>query len=115
MGKEIGRFYKNNLSKFFTATLKKTFLSSSDSHKSSASNSTRTSILSRFDNKHITTNKNKNKISNTDYIQSCATPQEQNYSVQATSTTTHLTPLNATLTISSVKLHTTTELPPTGK
>ena len=40
---------------------------------------------------------------------------EKNYSVQATSTTTHLTPLHDTLPIPSVKLHTTTELPPSGK
>ena len=69
----------------------------------------------QVDNKHITTNQNKNKISNTDDIQSCVTPQKQNYSVQATFTPTHLTPLNATLTIPSVNLHTTTKLPPAGK
>ena len=38
-----------------------------------------------------------------------------NYSVQATSTTTHLTPFDATLPIASVKLHTTIELSPAGK
>ena len=37
------------------------------------------------------------------------------YSVQAISMTTHLTPLNAALTIASVKLHKTTKLPPDGK
>ena len=36
-------------------------------------------------------------------------------SVQAKSTTTNLTPFNATPPIVSVKLHTTTELPPDGK
>ena len=39
----------------------------------------------------------------------------KNYSVHATSTTTHLNTLNDTLPIVSVKLHTTTELPPAGK
>ena len=43
------------------------------------------------------------------------TPQKQNYCVQDTSTTTHLTTLNATLPIPYVKLHTATELPPSGK
>ena len=43
------------------------------------------------------------------------TPQKQNYSVQATSTTTHLAPLNATLPILSVKLHTITKFLPAGK
>ena len=43
------------------------------------------------------------------------TPRKQSYSVQAASTTTHLTPFNATLPIASIKLHTTTELPPAGK
>ena len=37
---------------------------------------------------------------------------EKNYSVQATSQTTHLTPLNAPLPITTVELHTTTKLPP---
>ena len=39
---------------------------------------------------------------------------EKNYIVQATSTTTHLNPLNATMYIKSVKLHATTTLPLTG-
>ena len=96
-------------------TLKKAFLSYSSSHTSSEINSTQTSIFSRLDNKHITTNQNKNNISNTDNIHSCVTPQKQNYNVQATCTTTNLTPLNAALHILSVKLQTTTELPPAGK
>ena len=40
---------------------------------------------------------------------------KKNYSVQATSTTTNLTPFNATLYLTSVKLHPTTKLPLTGK
>ena len=114
MGKEIGRFYKHNRSKLFTPTLKKYVLSSSDSHTSSASYSTQTSISYRLDNKHITTNQNKNNTSNTDGVQSCVTPQK-NYSVQAKLTPTHLTPFNYTLPITSVKLHTTTKLTPSGK
>ena len=88
--------------------MKKHFLSYSASHTSSTSNLTRTYILSRLNNKHITTNQNKNNISNTDDIQSRVTPQKQNYSAQETSTNTPLTPLNATLNIASVKLHKTT-------
>ena len=115
MGKEIGRLYKNNQSKLSTPTLTKPGLSSSAAHISSASNLTRTSISSQLDNKDITTNQNKNNTSNTDDIHSCVTPQKQNYSVQATSTTTNFTPLNATLYLKSVKLHTTTKLPLTDK
>ena len=74
MGKDIGRLYKNNRSKLSTLTLKKPGLSSSASHTSSASNSTRTYISPRLDNKHITTNHNKNNISNKYDIQSCVTP-----------------------------------------
>ena len=61
------------------------------------------------------TNKNKNNISNTYDIQSCVTPRKQNYSVQETSTTNNLTPLNGILPIAPVKLHTTTDLTPAGK
>ena len=115
MGKEIGHFYKNNRLELSTLTLKEAVLSSSASHTSSASNSTRTYISSRLNNKHITTNQNKNNISNTYDIHSCVTQRKQNYSVQATSKTTYLMPLNATFPIEYVKLHTTTELPPAGK
>ena len=101
--------------KLSTPTLKKPVLSSSASHTSSASNSKRTSISSRLDNKHIITNQNEKNISNTYDIHSFVTPQKQNYSVHAKSTTTTLKPLNFTLTIVSVKLHTTTKLPLTGK
>ena len=44
----------------------------------------------------------------------CSTTKK-NYSVQATSTPTHLTPLNDTPPIPYVKLYTTTKLTPTGK
>ena len=40
---------------------------------------------------------------------------KNNYSVQATSTTTHLIPLKATLHIASVELHTTKKLSPARK
>ena len=73
-----------------------------------------TYISSRLDNRKTTTNHNKDNISNTDDIQLCVTPKT-NYSVQATYEPTHLTPSNYTLTIASIKLHTTTILPPNGK
>ena len=53
-------------------------------------------------------------IPNKYYIHSCVTTQK-NYSVHAKSTTTHLTPLNSTLPIAPVELHTTRKLPPDGK
>ena len=102
-------------SELCTLTLNKPVLSYSAAHASSASNSTGTSILSQLYNKDITKNHNRNSISNTDDIHSCVTPQKQNYSVQDTSTTTHLTSLNTTLTISYVNLHATTKLPPARK
>ena len=108
-------FIQKNRSKLSIPTLKKPGLSPSACHISSASNSTRTSISSRIDNKHITNNQNKNNIPNKDGIQSFVIPRKQNYSVLATYTPTHLTPLNATLTIPYIKLHTTTKLPPAGK
>ena len=40
---------------------------------------------------------------------------EKNYSVRATSTKTCLTPLNATLPIAHVELHTTKQFPLNGK
>ena len=40
---------------------------------------------------------------------------KKNYSVQDTSTTTGLKPLNTTLPLSPAELHTTTKLPPAGK
>ena len=54
----------------------------------------------------LLSNQNKNNTSNIYDLHSCITPQKQNYSFQATSTTTHLTPLKATLPISTVELHT---------
>ena len=115
MGKEIGRSYKYNRSKISTPTLKKPVLSSSADHTLYANNSTGTSISSQLDNKDITINQNKNNTSNTDDIQSCVTPQKQNYSVQATSTPTLLTPFKATLPIVPVELHKTKQLPLAGK
>ena len=114
-GQENWPFYHNHRSKLSTPTLRKPILSSSASHTSSASNSTRTSISSQLDNKYITTNQNKNNISNTDDIHSCVTPLKQNHSVQATYTNTHLTPFNTALPIAPVELHTTKQLTPSGK
>ena len=115
MVKDIGRFYKNNRPKQSTPTFKRPVLSSSAAHASYVSNSTGTSISSQLDNKDITKNQNRNNTSNTDDIHSCVTPRKINYSVQATSTTTRLTPLNTTLTIAPVELHKTKQLPSAGK
>ena len=67
---EIGRSYKYNPLKISNPTLKKTVLSSSADHTSSASNSIPTSISSQRDNKEITTNQKNNNTSNTDDIHS---------------------------------------------
>ena len=115
MGKEIGSSFKYNRSKISTPTLKKTVLSSSTAHTSSASNLTQTFISSHLDNEDSTAIQNKKDTSNTDDIHSCVTPQKQNYSVQATSTTTCLTPLITTLPLAPIELTKTTELPPVGK
>ena len=114
MGKRIGRFCKNKRSKLSTLKPKQPVLSYSASHTLSATNLTQAYISSRLDNKHITTNQNKNNISNTDVIQSCVTLRKK-YSVQATYTPTHLTPLNTTLPIAYDKLLTTTKSPLAGK
>ena len=92
-----------------------TWLSSSVYHTSYARNYTRIPISYRLNIKQVTTNQKNHNISNTDDIQSCVTPQKQNYSVHATYTLTDFMPLNATLTISSVQLYTPIELPSDGK
>ena len=115
MVKDIGCLYKYNRPTQSTPTFKKLVLYSSADNVSSASNSTGTSISSQFDNKYITTNQNKNNISNTNDIHSCVTPRKKHYSVQDTSTTTRLTPLNTTLHIAPVELHKTKKLPQAGK
>ena len=68
-----------------------------------------------LENRDITAIQNTSDISNKNDIQSCVTPQKQNYSVQATYTTTYLTPLIPTLTLPPVELTTTTELARVGK
>ena len=115
MVKDNGHIYKYNRPKQSTAIFKKHVLSSSASHASSTSNSIGTSISPQLDNKDITKNQNKNNTSNIYDIQSCVSPRKQNYSVQATSTTTCLAPLNTTITIAPVELHKTKQLPPSGK
>ena len=67
-----------------------------------------TIISYQLENKDSTAIKNKSDISNIDDIQSCVTPRKQNYSVQATSTTTCLTPLIATLPLAPIELTKTT-------
>ena len=54
-------------------------------------------------------------ISDTDDIHSCATPQKQNISVQATTKPPRLTPLITNLPLLPVELPKTTHLPPLGK
>ena len=115
MGKEIGCSFKYNRLKISTPTIKKPVLSSSAAHTSSASNLTWTSISSQLDNKDSTTNQNKKNTSYTDDIHSCVTLRKQNYSVNTTSTHPYLTPLNNTLPIEPVELHTTTKLSPASK
>ena len=115
MGKEIGCSFKYNRLKISTPTLKKTILSSSAAHTLYASNSTGTSISSQLDNKDITTNQDKDNTSNTYDIHSCVTPRKNNYSVQATSTSPILTPLNTTIYIAPIELHTTEKLTLSGK
>ena len=105
MVNDIGHLYKCNRPKQSTTTFKKPTLSSSAAHKSSESNLTLTSISSQPDNKDITTNQNNNNNLNTYDIHSCAIPWKQYYSVQATYTSTCLTPLNTTRPIAPVELH----------
>ena len=115
MGKEIGCSFKYKQSKIFTPTFKKHLSSSSSSHTSYARYLTTTFISSQLENEDSTEIQNKNNTSNTNDIHSCVTHQKQNYSVQATSTTTCLTRLNTTLHIAPVELQKKTKLPPVGK
>ena len=108
-------FKKYNRLKQSTPTFKKPVLSYSAAHSSSANNPKETSISYQLDNKDITTNQNKNHTPNIDDIQSCVTPQKQNYSVQAIYETTCFIPLNTTLPIAPVEIHKTKQLPPAGK
>ena len=115
MGKYIGRSYKYNRLKISTPTLKKPVLSSSSNYTSYTTSLSQTILSSQLENKDSTAIQNMSDISNTDDIQSCVTPRKQNYSVQATYTTTRLTPLTTTLLLAPVELTKTTELPPVGK
>ena len=115
IGKDIGRFYKYDRSKISTPIFRKPALSSSSNYTSYTTSLSQTIISSQLENKDSTAIQNTSDISNTDYIQSCVTPQKQNYSVQATSTTTCLTPLITTLPLAPFELTKTTELPPVGK
>ena len=93
MCKYIGRSYKYNRSKISTPTLKKPVLSSSSNYISYTTSLSQTILSSQLENKDSNAIQNMSDISNTDDIQSCVTPRKQNYSVQATYTTTSLTPL----------------------
>ena len=103
--------FQNNRSKRLTPTPNKPVLSSSASHTSFASNSTQTSISLQLDNKDVTTNLKNNSASNIDIIHSCVTPRKLKYRSQVTSATTYLTPLNGTIPIAIVELHTTKQYP----
>ena len=72
-----------------------------------------TIISSQLENKDSTVIQNTSDISNTDDIHSCVTPPK-NYNVQATYTTTRLTPLITTLPLAPVEFK-KKELPPVGK
>ena len=72
-------------------------------------------MLKLMRHKEITSIQNTVKISNTDDIHFCVTPQKQNTNVQATSTPLHLTPSNTTLRLLPVELPKTTHLTPLGK
>ena len=76
MGKKIGRSFKYNRSKISTPTFKKPVLSSSAVHTLYASNFTGTSSSSKLNNKDITTNQNKNNMSNIDDMHSCVTSRK---------------------------------------
>ena len=110
MGKEIGRSFKYNQSNISTPTLKKPVLSSSAAHTPYTSNLTWTIISSQLENEDSNTIQTTTETSNTDDIHSCVT-QQQNYSVQAKSTPSRLTPLNTTLSIAPVELHKTKNYP----
>ena len=74
MGKDIGRSYKDNLSKISSPTLKKPVLSSSANHTSYTTNSTPTIMSHQLQHKDSTSIKNTVNISNTDDIHSYVTP-----------------------------------------
>ena len=115
MAKDIGPSYKYNRSKISTPTLKEPVLSSLSNYTSHTTSLSQTIISSQLENKDSTAIQNMSDISNSNDIQSCVTPQNQNYSFQATSTTTRLTPLITTLPLAPIELTKTTELPPVGK
>ena len=115
MDKEIFCSFKYNQSKISTPKIKNPMLYSFADHTSYTSNLTRTIISYQLENENSTAIQNRTDISNTYDIHSCVTPQKQNISVHATSTTPWLTPLITTLPIATVELRKTTELPPVGK
>ena len=115
MGKEIGRSFKYNGWKISTPTLKKPVLSSSAAHRSYTSNFTQTFISSQLENKYFIAIQNKKDNPNTYDIHSCVTPQKLSYSVQATSTTSHLKQLNTALPIAPVELQKISKLTLVGK
>ena len=93
MGKEIDRSFKYNRPKISITTLKKPVLSFSAHHISYTTNSNPTIMSHQLQHKDSTSIQNTVKISNTDDIHSCVTPQKQNISFQATTTPPCLTTL----------------------
>ena len=115
IGKEIGRSFKYNRPKSSSPILKKLVLSSSENHTSYTTNFTPNFMPHQVQHKDSTSIQNKVKISNTDDIHSCVTPQKHNISVKATTNPSCLTPLITTLPLLPVVLPKTTQLPPLGK
>ena len=115
MGKEIGCFYKHNQQKTSSPTLKKPVILSLANHTSYTTNSTPTIMFHQLQHKDSTSIQNTVNISNTDDINSCVTPQNQNISVQDTTTPPRLTPLNTNLPLLPVEIPKTTRSPQLGK
>ena len=72
-------------------------------------------MLHKVQHKYSTSIQNTLDISNKEDIQSSVTTQNQNISVQATTTPPRLTPLITNIPPLSVELPKTTHLPPIGK
>ena len=115
MGKDIGRSYKYNRLEISTPTIKKPILSSSPNYTSYTTSLSQTIISSQLKNKDSTEIQNTSDVSNIDDIHSYVIPRKQNYSVQATSITTRLTPFITTLPLAPAELTKTIELTPFGK
>ena len=81
MGKDIGRFYKHNLPKSSSPTLKKPVLSSSANHTSCITISNPPITSHPHQHKGSASNIDKVNISNKDDIHSCVSPKKKIISV----------------------------------